>query len=155
MNVILIGEDGRKVGNMSIEIAEQKAKEFNKSIIMVAKNVYRMVDAGKLKYEQRKRQKKQRSHRRTHKVKEVKIGPSIDKHDLDIKLKHIKEFLGKGLKTKITMQFRARQIVLKDIGLEKMNFIINSLLNSDLAVVDKMSEFDGRNLTAFLIPTKK
>lgn len=155
MNIVLIGEDGRKVGNMPIEIAEQKAKEFNKNLIIVAKNVYRIADAGKLKYEQRQHQRQQKAHRRTHKVKEIKIRPSIDDHDLDVKLKHVREFLRKGLKTKITMQFNAKQIVFKDIGLEKMNYIVNSLLNSGLSITDKTPKFDGRDLTVFLIPTKK
>jgi len=154
MSIVLIGEDGKKIGDVSIEYAEEKAKEAGKSLMMVAKNVYRIADAGRLKYEQKQRQKQQRAQKRIHKIKEIKLGPLTDTHDLEIKAKHIEEFLKKGLKTKVTMQFKARQIAFKEAGLVKMRSLIAPLVESGLATIDKEPKFEGRNLVAFLVPTK-
>jgi len=155
MRIVLIGEDGKKIGDVSMEDAERKAKEAGKDLMMVAKNVYRIADAGKLKYEQKQRQKRQRAQRRTHKVKEIKIGPLTDTHDLDVKSRHIQDFLKKGLKTKVTMQFKGRQMAFRDAGLQKMKALIEPLVTAGLAEVDKEPRFEGRNLVTFLIPPKK
>ena len=72
--------------------------------------------------------RKQKAQRRTHKVKEVKLRVSTDQHDLDIKVKRIREFLEKGLKTKITMQFKGRQMSMKSVGMTKMNALIASAI---------------------------
>ena len=155
MRVMLIGEDGKKIGEVSMDEAERAAKEAGKDLMMVAKNVYRIADAGKLKYEQKQRQKQQRAQRRTHKVKEIKLGPLTDTHDLDVKSRHIIDFLKRGLKTKITMKFKGRQMAFREAGLEKMKGLIGPIVSSGLAEVDKAPKFEGRNLVAFLVPVKK
>lgn len=152
--IALIGEDGSKIGNVTIEEAERIAKEAGKDLTMKAKGVYRIADEGKLKYERNKKQKQQRAQRRTHKVKEVKLGPLTEAHDLDVKSKHIREFLGKGLKTKVTMRFKGRQMAFRSAGLKKMNELIQPLIDEGVASVDKQPKFEGRNLIAFLIPPR-
>lgn len=154
MGIVLIGEDGKRIGEVSMEFAEQKAKEAGKDLMMVAKNVYRIADSGRLKYEQRQKKKSHHAQRRTHKIKEIKIGPLTDKHDLEVKLKHIQTFLKKGLKTKVTMQFKARQIAFKEAGLAKMKALIMPLVEAGMADIDKEPSFEGRRLVAFLIPPK-
>lgn len=152
--IMLIGEDGEKIGNVTMEEAEKIARAAGKDLTMKAKGIYRIADEGKLKYERNKKQKEQRANRRTHKVKEVKLGPLTEMHDLDVKSKHIREFLGKGLKTKVTMRFKGRQMAFKDAGLKKMNELIKPLVDAGVASVDKQPKFEGRNLVAFLIPPK-
>ena len=154
MGIILIGENGERIGEVSIEYAENKAKESGKDLVMVAKNVYRIADAGRLKYEQNQKEKGQRAQRRTHKLKEIKIGPLTDKHDLDVKIRHIREFLKRGLKTKVTMKFKARQIAFKETGLEKIKALLMPLIEDGTAEIDKGPIFEGRNLVTFLIPPK-
>ena len=154
--VLLVGEDGKKIGNVPIEQAEAMAKEAGKNLQLVDGNnkVYRIVDAGKLNYERKKKLKKQKSQHRTHKVKEIKLRVSTDQHDLEIKTKRIREFLEKGLKTKITMQFKGRQMSMQSVGFEKMNALIASAIEGGIAKVDRAPKMEGRNMTAFLIPVK-
>ena len=154
--VLLIGEDGQKIGEVSVEEARRLAKEAGKNLVLkdAKRNVYRIADAGKLKYEQKQRQKQQRAQRRTHKVKEIKLRLSTDTHDLEVKTKRIREFLAKGLKTKITMQFKGRQMAFRDVGLEKMNALIATATEGGIATVDKPPKIEGRNIVAFLVPSK-
>jgi len=155
MSIVLIGEDGKRIGEVTMEFAEQKAKEAEKELMMVAKNTYRIADTGRLKYERKAKQKQQRSQRRTHKVKEIKLGPLTDTHDMAVKARHIEDFLKKGLKTKVTMVFKGRQMAFKDAGLQKMKDLIAPLIESGLADADREPKFEGRNLITFLIPSKK
>lgn len=157
MNIILIGEDGSRIDDVTREEAEKIAQDAGKSLVMVnAKNhVYRIVDEGKLKYEQKQKEKKQRAQQRTHKVKEIQLSPVIGEHDLEIKLNHLREFLDKGLKTKLSMRFKKRQIAHKDVGLEKMNKIIDTLVGENIATVDRSPTFEGRSLVTFLMPIKQ
>jgi translation initiation factor IF-3 len=154
MKIILIGEDGKKIGDVNMEEAERIAKEAGRNLTMVAKNVYRIADAGKLKYERKQKQRKLRSNQRTHKIKEIKLGLNTDEHDIAVKVRRIREFLEKGLKTKITMQFKGRQMAFRDAGLKKMSDIVSTVTSDNLAVVDKDPRFEGRNLVVFLLPYK-
>ena len=156
MEILLIGETGQKIGNMGLEEARNIAKGAGKDLVIVnaKKNIYRMADAGKLKYEQKQKQKKQRSQRRSHKVKEIKLRLLTEKHDMDVKIKHIKDFLSKGLKTKVTMQLKGRQRSMKDLGINKMNELIANVVEGGLASIDKIPTFDGSSITAFLSPSK-
>lgn len=151
---MLIGEDGSKIGNVTIEEAEKIAKEAGKDLTMKSKDVYRIADEGRLRYERNKKQKQQRAQRRTHKVKEIKLGLLTEAHDIGVKSKHIREFLEKGLKTKVTMRFKGRQMAFKSAGLKKMNELIQPLVDAGVASIDKQPKFEGRNLVAFLIPPK-
>ena len=152
---MLIGEDGKKIGDVTMEFAEAEAEKAGKNLMMVAKNIYRIADTGKLKYEQKQKERKQRAQKRTHKIKEIKLGLLTDSHDLDIKARHIKEFLKKGLKTKVTMRFKSRQIAFKDAGLEKMRNFVLPIVESGLAEMDREPQFEGRSLVIFLTPAKK
>lgn len=154
MRVMLIGEDGKKIGEVTMQEAERLATVAGKNLTMVAQNIYRIADAGKLKYERNQKQKHQRAQRRTHKVKEIKLGPLTDVHDLEIKAKRIREFLSKGLRTKVTMLFKRRQIAFKDAGLRKMKDFVMPLVEEGLASIDKEPKFEGRNLVTLLIPPK-
>ena len=151
---MLIGEDGTKIGNVTMEDAERAAREAGKDLTMVAKNVYRIADAGKLKYEQKRKEKLQRAQRRIHKIKEIKLSPVTDPHDLEIKARHIREFLVKGLKTKVTMRFKGRQMAFQQVGMEKILALVEPFVKEELATMDKKPSFEGRSLIVFLTPVK-
>lgn len=156
MSIMLVGEDGTKIGEVTLEEAKKIAASAGKSLVMVnaKNNVYRIVDEGKLKYEQKQKERSQRAQRRTHKVKEIKLRLSTDQHDIDIKVTRIREFLEKGLKTKITMQFKGREQSFHALGFEKIRAIIAASCDGGLASVDKEPILEGRNIVVFLNPAK-
>lgn len=152
--IMLIGEDGKKIGEMTMQDAEKIARESDMDLIMVGKNTYKIADEGKLKYERSKKQKLQRAQHRTHKIKEIVLSPFTETHDLNIKSDHIEEFLKKGLKIKITMKFKGRQVAFKDAGLKKILDLIAPFVQKGLAVVDKQPVLEGKNLITLLTSTK-
>lgn len=156
MSILLVGEDGTKIGEVTLEEAKRMAANAGKSLIMVSAkgNVYRIVDEGKLKYEQKQKAKGQRAQRRTHKVKEIKLRLATDQHDIDIKVAHIREFLERGLKTKVTMQFKGREQSFHELGFEKIRAIVNAACEGGLATVDKAPALEGRSIVVFLNPAK-
>lgn len=156
MSIMLVGEDGNKIGDVTLEEAKRIAAESNKSLVLVnaKNNIYRIVDEGKLKYEQKQKERSQRAQRRTHKVKEIKLRLNTDQHDVDIKINRIREFLAKGLKTKITMQFKGREQSFQDLGIEKVKAIIAAACEGGIAIVDKGPMIEGRSIIAFLNPAK-
>lgn len=157
MSVMLIGEDGKKIGQVSMQEAERRAKQSGKDLVLVnpANKVYRIMDLGKRKYDRKQKIKSNRAQRRTHKIKEVKLSILTDEHDLNVKAKRIREFLKKGLKTKITLRFRGRQISFKDSGLQKINSLIAPLVEEKIATIDSAPKLDGRNMVVFLTPYKE
>lgn len=156
MNVLLVGEDGKKIGMVTLEEANSAARNAGKDLIIVdAENgVYRIADAGRLKYERQQQRKKQSAQRRTHKVKEVQVRPMIEDHDLEVKSKRIKDFLKKGLKTKVVMRFKGRQIANTAAAEEKLKAIVEEAVQECSATVDRPPKFEGKNLVVFLIPPK-
>lgn len=152
MKVVLIGEDGKRIGEVNLREAEQLAEKRGKSLVMVAENTYRIADAGKIKYERNQKMRKQRANSRTHKIKEIKLKLQTDNHDLEIKAKRIRKFLEKGLKTKIIMQFKGRQVSFKEAGIKKIKNLINPIIEDGFAVLDKDPSFDGKNIIVFLSP---
>lgn len=155
MKIILIGEDGKRVGEVTMREAERQAKLAGKNLNMVAPNVYRIADTGKLKYERNQKQKLQRAKRRQHKVKEIKFGIKTDKHDLEVKSRRIRQFLSKGLRTKVTLQFKGRQMAFKDVGFQKIRDLIMPLVEEGLASLDREPKLEGYKLVAFLVPAKQ
>lgn len=153
MNITLIGQDGKLIGNITLDQARRMAKESGKYLIMVSAktNIYRIADAGKLKYEQKQKEKQQRAQKRIHKIKEIQISPNIDLNDLNTKIAHAREFLTKGFKTKITMVLKGRQISFKNIALEKLNNFVYTLVDEGIATLDGQIKHDGRDIIAYLI----
>lgn len=153
-NITLIDENGKIVsGITSFEQAHRMAKNSGKDLILVnaKSNTYRIADAGKLKYEQKQKEKQQRAQRRTHKVKEIQISPNIEPHDLSTKISHIVEFLKKGFKTKITMVLRGRQQAFRDIAFEKLKNVVNQLVETNLATIDGQIKQE-KDIFVYLLP---
>jgi translation initiation factor IF-3 len=110
------------------------------------------MDYGKWLYQQKRkiREAHKKSHRHTATLKEIRLRPETDKHDLDIKLKHGREFLEKGHKVQFTLFFRGRQMLHKEIGYEMLDQITEAM--QDLAKVERPGTMTGRRLTLILVP---
>lgn len=141
---------------MVFEEAREKAKQEGLDLVAVAENsdppVVRIMDFGKLVYEQKKKQRDQKKHHHIQKLKEIKFHVNIDPHDYQYKLQHGIEFLEKGDKLKITLAFRGREMAHKDIGMDLMLGLIEELKEHGSA--DNEPKFMGRNLSVTFSPTK-
>lgn len=139
---------------MPIEEALKKARNMGLDLVEVAPNsqppVCRIVDYGKYRYELEQKLKKSKKHQTQIVVKEIKLRPRIDKHDLEVKRKHLVEFLQKGHKVKLFVWFRGREIVHADLS-EKMLYEIAESVK-DLANIESKPNLDGRRLIMVLAP---
>lgn len=139
---------------MSIEQALKEARKMGLDLVEVAPNsqppVCRIVDYGKYRYELEQKLKRSKKHQTQIVVKELKFRPRIDKHDLEVKKKHLVEFLQKGYKVKLFVWFRGREIVHADLS-EKMLYDIAESVG-DLATIESKPNLDGRRLIMVLAP---
>jgi translation initiation factor IF-3 len=154
--VRLVGSDGEQIGVVSLTEARERAKTEGLDLVLVAEQakppVCRVMDFGKLLYEQKKNLKSQRKHNLTQKVKEVKFHVNIDKHDFEYKIKHGIEFLGKGYKLKLTIMLRGREMAHKDIAYELMERVIAEL--EEHGTAENKAKLQGRNISVSMAPTK-
>lgn len=154
--IILIGDNGQKIGKLDYTEAKKIAQDQGKDLILVSRkgldDVYKIGDAGKLKYDKKQKKKMQRQQRRSHKTKEIQLRPTIDTHDLETKMRHVREFLSAGIKTKLVMKFKKRQFVYRDSGMQKVQEVVGKLVSDGLASVDQAPKFDGNNISVFLSP---
>lgn len=133
-----------------------KAREAGLDLVEVAPNseppVCRIMDYGKWLYEQKRRVREghKKSHYHATTLKEIRLRPETDKHDLDIKLNHAREFLEKGHKVQFTMFFRGRQMLHQDRGYEMLNSIVESMEN--MAKVERPSRMAHKRMTLLLVP---
>ena len=156
-DVRVIGHDGEQAGVVSFEKAIEMAQNAGLDLVVVAEQakpvVCRIMDYGKLQYEQKKNLRMQKKQKQAHRVKEVKFRVNIDKHDFDYKLNHAIEFLNKGCKVKITLMFRGREMAHKDLGFELVQRVIEEL--KDYAVPDNKPNLMGRNIAVTISPIRK
>ncbi len=157
--VRLIDESNNQVGIVDTREALAKAREVGLDLVEVAPTsdppVCRVMDYGKWQYEQKRKireahkaQKKDQRHAGT--LKEIRLRPETDKHDLDIKLRHAREFLEKGHKVQFTMFFRGRQMLHRDHGYAMLEQITQLL--EDLAKVERPARMTGKRMTLLLVP---
>jgi translation initiation factor IF-3 len=154
--VRLVDEANNQVGIVSKEEAMGKAQEAGLDLVEVAPNseppVCRIMDYGKWLYQQKRRVRE--AHKKTvHPVatlKEIRLRPETDKHDLEIKVGHAREFLQKGHRVQLSLLFRGRQMLHKELGYEMLNQIMGTL--EDLAKVERPSMLTGRRMTLLLVP---
>ena len=153
--VQLIGENGEKLGVMPLNEALEKAGDKNLDLVLVAPNakpvVCRIMNYGKYKFEQAKKEKEAKKKQRTLEVKEIRVTPNIEEHDFGFKLKNAKKFLADGNKVRITVRFRGREINNSKAGEIVLNKFIENL--EDVATVEKKPKLEGRNM--FIILAKK
>ena len=152
--VRLIGGDGAQLGIFPRELALKKAEEADLDLVEVAPQakppVCRIMDFAKYRYEQEKRERELKKHQKAAQLKEIRISPRIDNHDYEVKLKHVKEFLGKGYKVRIRMFFRGREIAHKDIG----NRLIEKLVQDieKVGKIDREAHMLGKTMILTLGP---
>ncbi len=152
--VRLIDDDGKQLGIKTLEEAKDIAYKKNLDLVEVAPQanppVCRIMDYGKYRYEQSKKEKLAKKKQHTIKVKEIKMTPNIYKHDYEIKVKKAKEFLAKGNKVKITIKFRGREILHKEFGVNLINNIIKDI--EEYGAMEGSMKMLGRNLTVVISP---
>ena len=148
----MISEDGEQLGVVSIEVALEKAREVGLDLIEVGPNtkppVCKILDYGKLKYEEKKKQQLSKKKQHVIKVKEIRLRPRIDDHDLMTKLNHGRKFLLDGAKLKVTLMFRGREMARVDLGKLVMEKVLEEL--SDVAEVEKDIPLEGRRMSMIL-----
>ena len=155
--VLVIDEEGRKLGEFMTEDAVRLAQERGLDLVEVAPNgrppVCRITDYGRLKYDRKKKDAQARKNQVQVQIKEVKLRPKTDEHDIAVKIKHIRMFLEEGNKVKITVRFKGREIAHREIGGERCEEVVR--LVRDISAVETPPRMDGRQMFMILVPTKK
>ena len=153
----VIGPEGEQLGIMEKHNAIAAAEDFGLDLVEVAPNadppVCRIMDYGKYKYEQSKKAQEAKKKQKIIQIKEIKIRPKTDLHDLETKAKHARRFLGEGNKLKITVRFRGREIVHLDRGKLVLDKLMGML--EDISVVEAPAKMEGRNLVMVLAPVSQ
>jgi len=152
--VRLISADGQQVGVMPTKEALARAVEANLDLVEVAPQatppVCRIMDYGKYKYQQSKKQQEARRRQTTIQVKEIKVRPKIEEHDMAFKLRNTRRFLSEGDKVKISVIFRGREIAHTDRGFRMLAQMSEAL--AEVAVVEQHPKLEGRNLSMIVSP---
>lgn len=150
----MVSEDGEQLGIIAIREALQIATDRNLDLVEVAPSakppVCRLMDYGKYKFEQSKREKEARKKQKIISIKEVKMRPNIEEHDFQVKAKNARKFLTAGDKVKFTIMFRGREITHPENG-QKLSLKFAKEL-SDIASVEKAPKVEGRNMVMILVP---
>ena len=150
--VRVVSADNDQLGIMSVRDALAMAEEQHLDLVEVAPNgkppVCRIMNYGKYRYEQQKREKEAKKKQKTFTLKEVKLRPHIEDHDFYVKLKNAAKFLGDGNKVKVTIMFRGRELSHPELGLNVLTRFAGEL--TDQAVVEKEAKLEGRNMTMIL-----
>ena len=153
-NVLLIGLDGEQLGVVSYSKAKELAADAGQDLVMVAERanppVVRIMNFGKLCYEQKKNQKAQRKVAAAQKVKEVKFHINIDQHDYETKVKHVQDFFEKGFRVKVTLALRGREMAHQDMAYDLMNRVTEEL--TPIADPDGKPKMMGRNISVGFTP---
>jgi translation initiation factor IF-3 len=150
----VVSAEGEQLGILPIAQALELARQRDMDLVEVAAEaappVCRIMDFGKYKYTQARRQKEARTKQTTIVVKEVKLGPKTDTHDFEFKAKHVRRFLEEGNKAKVTVRFKGREMAHTELGWKMLNRI--SEIMSDVAVVENHPRMEGRMLSMILSP---
>ncbi len=151
----VIADDGEQLGVMTPSDALERAQEVGLDLVEVAPGskppVCRIMDYGRYKYERKKKLGKSKGH--TASLKEVKLRPRTDQHDLDFKLKNARRFLIDGDKVKVTVMYRGREMVHREFGHRQLKHVTELL--SDIANVENPPRMEGRFLSMILVPNRE
>lgn len=153
--VRIVGPDGEQLGIVSIQEARDRSREFGLDLVEVAPKatppVCKIMDYGKFRYQQQKRAHEAKKKQTVIQVKEVKVRPKIDEHDYQFKLQHVKRFLQGGDKAKVSVFFRGREIVHRDLGRKILDRFIEDV--GELGEVENMPRMEGKSMTMILAPS--
>ncbi len=150
--VRVVSETGEQLGIKPINEARALAEEAGVDLVLIAPNakppVCRIIDYGKFKYEQTRKEKEAKKKQKTIEIKEIRMSPNIDKNDLNTKIAAARKFLSKGDRVKVTLRFRGREMAHIQNGRVILDEFSKAL--EDIAVVEKATTVEGRTLTMFL-----
>ena len=153
--VQLISDEGEKLGVISLQEALEKAEDKKLDLVLVAPNVNppvcKIMNYGKYKFEQAKKEKEAKKKQKILEIKEIRITPNIEEHDFGFKSKNARKFLEDGNKVKITVRFKGREVNNVKLGENVLEKFIQEL--EDISVVEKKPKLEGRNM--FIMLSKK
>lgn len=147
-------ENGEQLGVVATPDALTRAYSVNLDLVEVSPNasppVCKIIDFGKLKYEEQKKANVARKRQKTIDVKEIKLRPNIDTHDYDVKMRNARRFIDDGDKVKVTLRFRGREMAHQELGAQVLQRVREEL--DEIAKVEQMPKFEGRQLTMVMTP---
>ncbi len=150
--VRLIGADGEQIGVVPTDQAREKAREAGMDLVEVAPlarpPVCRLMDFGKYKYEQRKKQQKAREKQHRIRIKGIRLRPKTDDHDFEVKLRQARQFLEEGNKVQVTLLFRGREMSHIELGRDVLMRFAEQL--KDLSTVERVPKLEGKRMTLLL-----
>ena len=142
------------MGVVATEEALERAYGVNLDLVEVSPNagppVCKIIDFGKLKYEEQKKANVARKRQKTIDVKEIKLRPNIDTHDYEVKMRNARRFIDDGDKVKVTLRFRGREMAYQELGAQVLERVRDEL--NEIAKVEQMPKFEGRQLTMVMTP---
>ena len=154
--VRLIGADGGQLGVMSAAEAQRYADDAGLDLVKISPTavppVCKLMDYGKYRFEQTKRDKEAKKNQHVVEIKEVRMSPSIDVGDFNVKLRNAQKFLSEGNRVKVTVRFRGREMAHTDIGKKLLDKFAEQC--AEVSSVDKGAKLEGRNMSMFLSPKK-
>lgn len=152
----LIGEEGEQLGVMPTKEAMKLAKDAELDLVKIAPTakppVCKIVDYGKFRYEQMRKDKEAKKKQKVTDVKEIRLSPNIDVNDMNTKANQARKFLSKGDKVKVSMRFRGREMAHVNVGRQILDSFYEKL--EDIAVVDKPAKLEGRSMVMFITEKK-
>lgn len=153
-SVRLVDQNGNMIGVVPIAEALKMADQAGFDLVEISPTakppVCKILDYGKYRYEAQKRAHEARKKQKVIQIKEIKLRPTIDKHDLDIKLKHVTGFLEEGDKVRITLRFRGREMDHTDLGMQVLDRVQEAL--KDYAKIEQMPKMEGRQVVMVVAP---
>ena len=152
--VRLIGENGEQLGILSseqaLEIAEERGLDLVKISPQAVPPVCKLMNYGKFRFEQSKREKEAKKNQHTVEIKEIRMSPGIDVGDFNTKLKNAQKFLSEGNRVKVSVRFRGREMAHTEIGKDLLDQFAEKC--TDMANLEKNAKLEGRNMSIFLAP---
>jgi translation initiation factor IF-3 len=155
--VRVVSQDGEMLGVLETSDALRRAREAGLDLVEVNPKAFppvcKIMDFGKFKYEEKKRQGEAKKRQALIELKEIKIRPKTDDHDIDFKLRHIERFLDEGNKVKVTCRFRGREITHPEMAMRQLQLLVER--TREIATVEVEPRMEGRTMTLILAPSAK
>lgn len=153
----LIGAEGENLGVVSPAKAMSLADEAGLDLVEISPNavppVCKIMDFGKFKYEQQKKEAEARKKQKIIEIKEVKFRPNTDTHDYDVKMRNVVKFLNNGDKVKVTLRFRGREMAHQNLGRELLERIADDVIAAELGKIENFPKMEGRQMVMLIGPT--
>ncbi|MFA5520426.1 MAG: translation initiation factor IF-3 [Castellaniella sp.] len=155
--VRLIGPDSEQLGVVKLSEALRQSEELEVDLVEIAPNatppVCRLMDYGKFRYQEQKRQQEARARQKIIQVKEVKFRPGTDEGDYQVKMRNLRRFIDDGDKVKVTLRFRGREMAHQELGMRVLERVRDDMI--ELAQVEAMPKLEGRQMVMVLAPRRK